>query len=413
VKRPILSNRELKGNDLQVAACILKYMRIFLRHSFTLLIAGSVCSVGFLGMPHLAAQAPAADSKPQPDVLILVDDEKVVGHFVGSNGASVSFKSDLLGDLTADWSKVKELRVQGQYAVIGKDVKLRPHADTSKIPQGVLEATGQVLTIRPAGGAATQTFAVGDAAQVLDRDTFQKEVEPPRTSPFKAWAGTTTAGGSLVQATQQSRTVSAALNLVRAIPVEFNLPARNRTTFNFAVSDGHILQPNTPTIKTEIVHADAERDEYLKASRVFAFGQLAFDHNFSQGLTLQQNYAGGVGWTVIKQPNQTLDLKGGLGYIHQEFTNASQNQSLVASNFAQAFLHKFQSGISVTEQLTVTPTWNNLSAWLASANAALNIPVYKRFAFTISALDGYLHRPSPGFRKNSFQATMGLTYTLR
>jgi hypothetical protein len=39
--------------------------------------------------------------------------------------------------------------------------------------------------------------------------------------------------------------------------------------------------------------------------------------------------------------------------------------------------------------------------------------VYKRFAFTISALDGYLHNPSPGFRKNSFQATMGLTYALR
>jgi len=297
--------------------------------------------------------------------------------------------------------------------VIGKDVKLRPHADTSKIPQGVLEAAGQTLTIRPTGGGAPQTVAVGDAAQVLDRDSFQKEVEPPHTSPFKAWTGTTTVGGSLVQATQESRTVSAALNLVRAIPVESNLPARNRTTFDFAVSDGHILQPNTPTIKTEIVHADAERDEYLNASHVFAFGQLAFDHNFSQGLTLQQNYAGGIGWTVIKQPNETLDLKGSLGYIHQQFTNAAQDQSLIASNFAESLLRKFDGGISVTEQLTFTPTWNNFNAWLASANAALSIPVYKKFAFTISALDGYLHHPSPGFRKNSFQATMGLTYTLR
>ena len=70
-------------------------MRIFLSHSFTLLIAGSVCSVGFLGMPRLAAQAPVADSKPQPDVLILVDDERVVGHFVGSNGASVSLVASI------------------------------------------------------------------------------------------------------------------------------------------------------------------------------------------------------------------------------------------------------------------------------------------------------------------------------
>jgi hypothetical protein len=251
--------------------------------------------LGSLALPRLAAQARPADLKPEPDVLILIDDERLVGHFVGSSGKSLSFKSDLLGDLTADWSRVKELHVRGQYAVIGKDVILRPHADTSKIPQGVLEVTGQTIVVSPAGGGATQTLVVGDAAQVLDRDTFQKEVEPPHTRPFQAWTGTTTLGGSLVQATQQSRSVTAALNLLRAIPVESYLPARNRTLFNFTISDGRVLQPNTPTIKTEIVHADAERDEYLDQSQLFGFAQLAFDHNFSQGLTLQQNYGGGLG----------------------------------------------------------------------------------------------------------------------
>ncbi len=383
-------------------------MRLSFRHCLPLLITGF--GVGFWEMPRLAAQA--AGSKPQPDVLILLDDEKVVGHFVGSSGKSLSFKSDLLGDLTADWSKVKELHVHGQYAVIGKEVIIRPHGDTSKIPQGVLEVTGQTMVVSQRSGS-TQTLAVGDAAQILDQDTFQKEVEPPHMSPFQAWTGTTTLGGSLVQATQESRTVTAALNLVRAIPVESYLPARNRTIFNFAISDGRILQPNTPTIKTEIVHADAERDEYLDQSHLFGFVQLAADHNFSQGLDLQQNYAGGLGWTAIKKVNETLDVKGSIGYIHQQFAIASHDQSLLASNFGESFLRKFGSGISVTQQLTVTPTWNNLNAWLGSANAALNIPVYKRFAFTISMLESYLHNPSPGFRKNSYQATMGLTYTLK
>jgi len=376
------------------------------------LIVGAICYGGILGMPRLAAQGSAAESKPQPDVLILIDDERVVGHFVASSGGSLSFKSDLLGDLTADWSKVKSLQVQGQYAVLGKDVKLRVHADTSNIPQGSLEVAGATMTVRPAGGGSPRTVAVGDAAQVIDEATFHKEIEPPHTSLIHAWTGAVTAGASLVQATQQSRTFTGGVSLVRAIPIESNLPARNRTTFNFAVSDGRVLQPNTPTIKTEIVHADAERDEYLNESRVFAFGQLAFDHNFSQGLTLQQNYAGGIGWTAIKRANETLDVKGSIGYIHQEFTDSAENKSLLASNFAEAFLRKF-GGATFTEQLTVTPTWNNLNSWLASANAALNLPVYKRFAFTIGTADGYLHNPPPAFRKNSFQATMGLTYNLK
>ena len=33
--------------------------------------------------------------------------------------------------------------------------------------------------------------------------------------------------------------------------------------------------------------------------------------------------------------------------------------------------------------------------------------------FTLGTVDNYLHDPPPGFKKNSFQATMGLTYALR
>ena len=97
---PIRPNGHWKQTGYARFECILKCMCIFLRHSFTLLIAGSLCGVGFVAAPRLEAQARVADSKPQPDVLILIDDEKVVGHFVGSSGASLRFKSDLLGELT-------------------------------------------------------------------------------------------------------------------------------------------------------------------------------------------------------------------------------------------------------------------------------------------------------------------------
>src|SRR6266566_3733823 len=54
-----------------------------------------------------------------------------------------------------------------------------------------------------------------------------------------------------------------------------------RTKLDFAASYGTVKQPDTPLVKTEIYHANAERDEYFSAS-VFAFAQAAFDHNFSQ-----------------------------------------------------------------------------------------------------------------------------------
>jgi Protein of unknown function, DUF481 len=358
---------------------------------------------------RLIAQAPSA----QPDILILTNDERLEGHLVSADAKSLTFKSNLLGNVTTDWKNVRELQTHGQYAVIPKGAKLRPHMETGSVPQGTLQATAQTINITPPAGGPPRAVPLAEAAQVIEEGDFQKQVQPPSISFFKAWTGAITAAGSLVVATQQSRTFTGAVNLVRAIPTEANFPPRNRTTFNFSGSEGYLQEPGAPKLKTEIVHADAERDEYFTDSRVYAFVQAAFDHNYSQGLTLQQIYGGGIGWTMINRPNETLDLKGNVEYIHQQFEESAADKSLIGSSFSENLLRKFARGETFTEQLTVTPTWDNLNSWLALASAGLNIPAYKRLTFTLSVLDSYLHNPSPGFKKNSFQATTGLTYTFR
>ena len=113
------------------------------------------------------------------------------------------------------------------------------------------------------------------------------------------------------------------------------LAPRNRTTGDFSASYGKItdpayIQPASPgppptpatlvpetTVKTSIYHGDFERDEYL-TDRLYYLGALAYDHNFSQSLQLQQIYGGGIGYTIIKQPKQTLDLKALIQYERQD-----------------------------------------------------------------------------------------------
>jgi hypothetical protein len=397
-RNPFLSPGEL-------CLCILGYMRNFLRKSWL---------VAMLLLPRWAtAQEPPSGSKPQPDVLILSDDERLVGHLVGSNGASVTFKSDLLGNVTVDWSKIKQLETQGKYAVLPKELELRPHENTSNIPQGRVTVSDQKITITPEGGAAPQTVSPADTGRVLEEASFLKQVSPPPIPFYQDWTGTVTGGVSIIQGTQESQTLTGAVSLVRAIPVETDFPPRNRTTFDFSGSDGHLTQPGTPSIRTDILHADAERDQYLNDSRVFAFGALAYDHNFAQGLTLAQNYGGGIGWTIVRTPDQTLDIKGSAEYIRQDFRVSEADHNLIGSNFSQDYLRKFKGGVSFTEQFTVTPAWNILRAWMGTANAAINFPVYKQITFTMSVLDTFLDDPPPGFRKNSFQATTGLTYSLK
>lgn len=352
----------------------------------------------------------AQTAKPAPDTLELVDGEKLLGHFEQSDGSSVKFKSDILGELTIDWSKVKELHTSEKFAILPGNLKLKRNADTSTIPQGNIAEAEQKITVTPATGPA-RTINVADADHVIEQTAFENAV---RHNPgFLAdWGGGVTAGASLVQATQQSRTLTTAINLVRTVPDEDWLRRRNRTQVDFSFSYGTLTAPATPTIKTNIYHADIQRDEYLSSS-LFAFGQGAFDHNFSQGLDLQQTYAGGLGWSIIKRANESLDLKAGITYVRQQFQIASASQNLAGSTFEEDFTRGLRRGIKFSEQLIVAPAWTNSNALTATGNATLTIPVYKRTNFSLGTIDNYLHDPPPGFKRNSFQLTMGLNYTLR
>lgn len=367
----------------------------------------SRCSILWLylaGVSGLLAQ-PAGQPKPEPDVLLFNDGERLTGHFVKSSGTALSFSSDALGDITVDWSKVKELQSTAKVAVIPKNVRLRKPGDSEAIPQGTLSVQGQQVHL---SGEPPRTIPVADTAQIVDQPGFQKALEHP-PGFFEAWKGTVTVGAAVVNATQDSESFTGGVSLVRAIPTEAWLEPRNRTSLNLNAAYGEVTQPGTPSIKTAIFHGDAERDQYT-SPRLYIFGQGAFDHNFSQGLNLQQTYSGGVGFTIIQRDNETLDIKTSVSYVSEQFSGAP-NEDLVGSIFAEQFNRKFKR-LTLAQHLTLLPAWNDTNAYSGSFNLLVSMPVYKRLNASTGFIDSYINNPPPTFRKNSVQLTVGLTYVL-
>jgi hypothetical protein len=87
----------------------LSYTRFLLasnRAAIVLLFAFSLTSTG------LYAQAP----KPEPDVVVFPNGEKLIGHFESFIGGAAKFKSDTLGEITIDLTKVQEMRTSEKFA---------------------------------------------------------------------------------------------------------------------------------------------------------------------------------------------------------------------------------------------------------------------------------------------------------
>jgi Protein of unknown function, DUF481 len=357
-----------------------------------------------LGAAGFGQNAP----KPEPDVLIFTDGEKLIGHLKSSHGSSVTFTSDMAGDITVEWSKIKELHSAQKFAVIKKDMKIHRHLDTSTIPQGTVAVADQKIEIAPGQGPVL-TVPVADAAHVLTAATFEGDLKA--AGFLEDWKGAITGGIALVESTQKSQNFNGGFHFVRATPSADWLEPRNRTIVDFSAAYGKITQPNTPEIKTEIYHAGLERDEYI-SPRFFAFGQALLDHNFSQGLDLQQNYGGGFGLAAIKSANQEVDLKGSITYTRQSFAGSTGSKDLIGATLAESYNRKFKHGILFAQNLSITPAFNNSNAYSAIGNATLTAPFYKRLNLSVGTVDTFLNDPPPGFKKNSFQFTTGVTYTL-
>jgi hypothetical protein len=248
---------------------------------------------------------------------------------------------------------------------------------------------------------------------------------------LQGWAGAVTAGASLVRSTQNSTSFSGAINLARSTPGVDWLPARNRSTIAYNQSYGTTSQTNTTppntNIETNIYHAAGEQDQYF-SPRVFAFGSVTFDHNYSSNLSLQQAYGGGVGISLIKSGIQQLDFKGDVHYEKQVFfdnanspTATAENQNIFGSTFSETFVrHLTRKGLVLNEFASFSPSYSQsntsstqANAYSAHINANLVFPVYKGFAFNVGAVDDYINNAPVGSQPNSSQFTSGITYTIK
>ena len=378
--------------------------------SSLLCLLASIALLPFAG-PRAQAQdaAPAAE-----DTLVFTNGDQLSGKLLGSVGDTLTFKSDMAGTISVPLDKVKELRSSSQFAVLRKDqppTKVRATTGTIEIQNGKVSVT------RPP--SVVETVPTEQLSFIVDEPSYTKAFDN-KGSFLTGWNGSVTGGATLIRATQNGTTLSAGAALVRERPGVAFLPAHNRILFNLAEAYGKLTTPVIPqtappspatVAKTDIFHADAEYDHYF-SPRLYALADTAFDHNFSQGLQLQEIYGAGFGWTAIKEPKQQLDLKGEAHYERQNFIGGVGNQNLIGATFGEAYRRNLPLKLVFTESGTVDPAFNNTDAYSAHAQAALAIPAYKRLSFSLSGADDYLNNPPAGYKKNSVQFVTGITYSL-
>lgn len=387
-------------------------MRSFQLLALLVVLSGGLCLAQKSGGP-----------KPPPDVLEFTNGDRLTGKLMNASDGNVVFHSDMAGDLTIPFSKVKRLTSGSEFVALraGKPGQYKPAATGT-----VSFADGNVTLTRSgeAGQDESETIRDKDLGFLIDVPSYAKEIDH-QSSLKTGWTGAATAGFTLVRSTQSSTTFTGALNFVRQIPTVAYLPRNHRTTIDVTETYGTSTTPVIPpapdsppvVVQTSIFHADGERDQYF-STRFYALVDTDFDHNYASGLQLQQIYGIGLGWTPLQQARQELDLKADLHYEKQQFiqnaaTAPPENQNIIGSIFQENYRRTLPYKVVLTEWANLLPAWNNLEAYSANAYLGFVLPVYKRFNVSLSATDNYINNPAQYYRANTVQYVTGVAYTFK
>jgi Protein of unknown function, DUF481 len=413
---------EDKGfSDMPSSQCLSRCSAQFCR--FVPAVLALLTFSSLLALPshgsNLGEGAGQANATAAPDILVLSNGDQITGKLLRAVNGTVTFHSEILGDLNVTWDKIRSIRSSQSFAVIQEGQKITRKTPNSEVGLGTVQVENQQVEMSAAPNAVAKVIPTKNTQYLIDAETYTKQVHGS-LGLREGWTGAVTFGASQVQATQNSRTFTTAVSAVRPVPNVVWLPPRTRIELNFNSAYGSLSQPNQPTTKTNIIHGDVQYDWYL-TPRFFALVTARFDHNYSQGLDLQQSYGAGFGYTLIKTPKQELDLKTDVHYEKQTFGNTpgvfppvvTPSKNLIGADFGDTYLLHLPHGMIFNQGLAVTPAFNQTNAWSAIATAGLAFPVYKHFSFSLGALDNYLNDPAIGSKKNSFQYTAGLTYTFQ
>jgi hypothetical protein len=376
------------------------------------------CTLVFPGANRAHAQT--------TDTITFNDGEQLAGKLISVLGGNVTFHSEILGNVTVPLEKVKMLNTSHPFAAVEKNQRVTRKTAVEQIPVGSIALKNNSVSVSRSH-AEEKSIPESQIASLVDDATFHREIQSESDFLY-GWAGSITLGASLVEATNSAQTYTGSVALIRTIPTIAWLPPASKTTLNLSgtyglaknpeiISNGEIFQAAS-TSKTDILHGDTEWDKYLSPA-IFGLVNASADHNFGNGLRLQQAYGAGLGWSIIKQPKENFDIKATLLYQQQQFYNGLESGlgtpsvNVIGADFSENWSRTFAHNIKFNEYITLTPTFNIVRAYSAVGNANFVFPVYKRLNFTLSSTDNYLGDPPEGFRRNSFQFTAGITYVVK
>ena len=281
------------------------------------------------------------------DEVILTDGSRLIGQVQKLHDGKLTLKTELVGDLAVDVA-----RVQG----ISTETPLTVQMKTGERAIGTLEYTPQSGQRILAEVPGTMALKLHDVAAMWPPDQVSPEVAELQTRLAKAespWSLRLEGGVD----GQTGNTERVALNGRADVR---RTTERERLLLYSQVRFAH--ENGEDTVREVLGGVNLEADINRKW---FGFAKLELEYDKFENLDMRTTASAGVGYFAIREPDQELKFRGGLGYQHESFRDGTSDDQAIA-----------ELGMDYRKEL---------APWLLFKHATTYYPTFETSAITVSS----------------------------
>jgi putative salt-induced outer membrane protein YdiY len=327
------------------------------------------------------------------DQILLKNGDRLTGTIVRSDGKTIVFNSDLVGEVSVALDSVTN---------VTSDKTLYVTLADGRTVSGVVTAKDGQAEIRSSSGPVV----VERSAITIIRSEAEHQAYLSTLNPgwLQQWNGGADLGLALTRG--NSNTTNFALGM--AISRE---TLRDKTSLYAASVYNRETTDDVSRTVANTFRFGARYDRNINRDW-FGYGFTDLEHNGLQDLNLRWVIGGGLGYHAIRRERTKLDLLAGLDMSREYFEGNDNDRTSLEAQVGQTLDHHFTPRVSLKEQLFFFPNLSEGGEYRINFDAALVMDINRRLAWQVTLSDRYLSDPPSGLKQNDLLLTTGLKIKL-
>ena len=329
--------------------------------------------------------------------LRLKDGSVVTGEFQKLLNGNVIFKTASMGTLTISAAKVESFKTKDTVVVVLAD---------GKTADGIFSITSAGAWQMYSKTGITNLRS-GDVAAVYPFDVYMKSNPAEPHMPWQDWKGQGALGYILQESSQNARSLSVNFKSTRVEPTLPGMSPHQATHFSLNMAFATVTEAGLTT-RANTLTSTLRQDFFIGGdARNYLFVQGEWDHIQPQDLSLRQTYGGGLGRDIIRRPNFTFSVQGGLTYVRTGFGTGEVRNEMDAQA-GEKIAWVVLKHLSFNHEFDVYPSLTSAGDYRFNSLTALDALLSKLLSFNVSLNDEYLNNPLPGTEANVLILSTGL-----